>query len=67
MQWYYFADNNYGGAGGSLPHFRHLGKCNIAYGDGHAKGIQIPELKDSVKPTGWTWFNQYNVIQGQYP
>ncbi|MBR4666631.1 MAG: prepilin-type N-terminal cleavage/methylation domain-containing protein, partial [Lentisphaeria bacterium] len=66
-QWYYFADNNYGGAGGSLPHFRHLGKCNIAYGDGHAKGIQLPELKDSVKPTGWTWFNQYNVIQGQYP
>ena len=67
MQWYYFSDNNYGSAGGSLPHFRHLGKCNIAYGDGHAKGIQIPELKDSVKPSGWTWFNQYHAIQGTYP
>ena len=66
-QWYYFSDNNYGSAGGSLPHFRHLGKCNIAYGDGHAKGIQISELKDSVKPSGWTWFNQYHVIQGSYP
>ncbi len=66
IQWYYLADNNYAGQGGSLPHFRHLGKCNIAYGDGHAKGIQIPELKDSVSPN-WTWFNQYNAIQGIYP
>ena len=68
MQHYYLGDNNNSQQGAALPHFRHLGKCSMLYGDGHVKGIQQHELGDSVKPhSGWTWFNQYNVIQGSYP
>lgn len=65
---YEMNDNNYSSSSRGIPHFRHLGKCNILYADGHVKGIQPNELNDSVKPhSGWTWLNQHNVPQGAYP
>ena len=65
---YEMNDNNYGTNARGIPHFRHLGKCNILYADGHVKGIQPDELNDSVKPhSGWTWLNRYNAPQGAYP
>ena len=65
---YEMNDNNYGTGARGIPHFRHLGKCTILYGDGHVKGIQPNELGDTVKPhSGWTWLNRYNAPQGAYP
>ena len=65
---YEMNDNNYGTASRGIPHFRHLGKCNILYADGHVKGIQPNELGDTVKAhADWTWLNQYNVPQGRNP
>lgn len=65
---YEMNDNNSGSSARGIPHFRHLGKCNILYGDGHVKGIQPDELGDSVQPhSGWTWLNRYNAPQGKYP
>ena len=65
---YEMNDNNSSSAARGIPHFRHLGKCTILYGDGHVKGIQPNELGDSVKPhSGWTWLNRYNAPQGKYP
>ena len=68
QQNYEMNDNNSGSAARGIPHFRHLGKCNILYADGHVKGIQPDELKDTVKPhSGWTWLNRYNAPQGRNP
>ena len=65
---YEMNDNNYGTNARGIPHFRHLGKCNILYGDGHVKGIQPNELGDSVKPhSGWTWLTSHLVPQGRNP
>ena len=66
---YEMNDNNYGSSKArGIPHFRHLGKCTILYGDGHVKGIQPNELGDAVKPRSeWTWINRYNVPQGRFP
>ena len=67
-QTYEMNDNNSGARSRGIPHFRHLGKCNILYGDGHVKGIQPNELGDSVRQhSRWTWLNRYNVPQGFSP
>ncbi|MBR4663150.1 MAG: hypothetical protein IKO93_04690, partial [Lentisphaeria bacterium] len=64
----YLDDNNSGQAALALPHFRHNEKCNIAYADGHAAGIKIPELKDSRRAlSGWTYFVGRAVTAGAYP
>lgn len=61
-------DNGSSGGGAAFPHFRHSSKCNILYGDGHARGIQIPELGDSVRTRGnWNYFTIQNVMSGRYP
>ena len=63
----YLADNNYGGQGIGLPHFRHNGTMNILYGDGHVKTIKPVELEDSMKArTGWTYFLGWDRV-GAYP
>ena len=64
----YLDDNNSGQAALALPHFRHNEKCNIAYADGHAAGIRIPELKDSRRAlSGWTYFVGRAVTAGACP
>ena len=64
----YLQDNNYAQGASGLPHFRHNGKCNIAYGDGHAAGILTRELGDSRIPnSGWTYFVGHAVTAGAYP
>ena len=63
----YLADNNNGGQGIGLPHFRHNGTMNILYGDGHVNTIRPVELEDSIKArTGWTYFFGW-VKMGAYP
>ena len=63
----YLADNNTGGQGKGLPHFRHNGTMNILYGDSHVKTIKPVELEDSMKArTGWTYFLGWNRV-GAYP
>ena len=65
---YRLDDNNSGQQGGGLPHFRHVEKCNIAYGDGHAAPIRVSELKDSRRAaSGWTYFVGHAVRTGAYP
>ncbi len=65
---YILGDNNYAQAGAAIPHFRHNGKCNILYGDGHVKGIHPQELGDSVvNSANWTYFSKENVMLGKYP
>lgn len=65
---YSLGDNNYAGGGNGLPHFRHLGKCTILYGDGHVKAIRPAELEDSVTARNqWTYFIGYAQITGRYP
>ena len=65
---YQFADNNSGGAGGGIPHFRHAGNCNILYGDGHVQAITVPGLADSMRAnSGWTYFDVNNEIKGKNP
>jgi len=68
-QTFMMEDNNYhSGAGYGIPHFRHLGKCNILYGDGHVSGIQPNELGDSQKPNNmWTWVTKSHVAVGKFP
>ena len=64
----YLDDNNTAQGAYALPHFRHNGKCNIAYGDGHAAGIQINGLSDSRRAhSGWTYFVGRAVTAGAYP
>ena len=61
-------DNNYHSGGRGIPHFRHLGKCNILYGDGHVSGIQPNELGDSRTPNNmWTWVTKNHVVVGKFP
>ncbi|MBO7148210.1 MAG: prepilin-type N-terminal cleavage/methylation domain-containing protein [Lentisphaeria bacterium] len=53
----YLDDSNYAQGARALPHFRHNNKCNILFADGHASGILVPELNDSItKHTSWTYF-----------
>ncbi|OQA81855.1 MAG: putative major pilin subunit [Lentisphaerae bacterium ADurb.Bin242] len=64
---YILGDNNYVQGAGAIPHFRHSGKCNILYGDGHVKGIHPKELGDSVVTIGnWTYFSKDNVMLGKH-
>ena len=64
----YLDDNNTGQGGIGLPHFRHNNKCNIAYADGHAAGIQISGLADTKRAlSGWTYFVGHAVTAGAYP
>lgn len=68
MQTHRLNDSAYGNDSKGIPHFRHLGKCTILYGDGHVKSIQPLELGDSRwSRQNWTWINQYNAIQGRWP
>ena len=71
-QWFaghfYLADNNSGGSGGGLPHFRHANACNILYGDGHVQAITVNGLKDSMRANnGWTYFDASNTTKGKNP
>ena len=48
-----------------VPHFRHLGKCNILYGDGHVQGIHPAELGESVmRHSSWTYVTESKVALG---
>ena len=65
---YRFDDNNAGGASAGLPHFRHVGKINILYGDGHALSNGIHALNDSQRgASDWTYFIGNAVKAGRYP
>ncbi|MFA6929969.1 MAG: prepilin-type N-terminal cleavage/methylation domain-containing protein [Lentisphaeria bacterium] len=60
-------DNNYGQGGYGLPHFRHSGRCNILFGDGHVMAVEEAKLEDSVKKANdWTWYSGYNVMRGRW-
>ena len=62
---YVLGDCNYAQCGAAIPHFRHGGKCNILYSDGHVNGIHPQDLGDSVSPFGsWTFFSRGNVMLG---
>jgi len=65
-QHYCMDDTNYADSARGLPHFRHNGKCNILFADGHVTGILPAGLTDSVRKT-WTWFNKVNITQGLHP
>ena len=65
---YRLDDNNTAHAAHGLPHFRHNGKMNIGYGDGHANAVKEGGLQDSVrKSSSWTWIGADGIIRGQYP
>jgi prepilin-type processing-associated H-X9-DG protein/prepilin-type N-terminal cleavage/methylation domain-containing protein len=67
-QQYCFDDNNYAQGAAGLPHFRHGGRCNILFGDGHVEAVAEGKLGDSVRAAnGWTWFRENNVMAGAYP
>lgn len=68
VQQYRIDDNNYAQAGSGLPHFRHGGRCNILFGDGHVEAVAEGKLGDSVRAaSGWTWYKENNVMAGAYP
>ena len=59
---YNLADNDWVKAGGAIPHFRHIGKCNTLYADGHVFGNKPETLGDSVKPIGkWCYYTESGV------
>ena len=61
-------DNNASHGARGLPHFRHNGKCNLAYADGHVAAIQPAELADSQRShAGWTYFVGHAATVGAYP
>ncbi|MBO7328821.1 MAG: prepilin-type N-terminal cleavage/methylation domain-containing protein [Lentisphaeria bacterium] len=65
---YRFDDNNAAQQGGGLPHFRHNGRMNVLYGDGHGESIGIQQLQDSRRSqTGWTYFIGKAVKNGAHP
>lgn len=65
---YILEDTGSGSGGAAYPHFRHSGKCNILYGDGHVKGILPLELGDSLRtPGNWNYFTSSNIAAGRYP
>ena len=65
---YRLDDNNVAHAAEGLPHFRHSGKMNVGYGDGHAKSIQEGELGDSVRSNErWTWIQHNGIPKGYVP
>ena len=64
----YLDDNNTAQGAYAMPHFRHLGKCNIGYADGHAEGILPAKLSDSMRSlSGWTYFVGRGTAVGAYP
>lgn len=68
LQTFRLDDNNSGNGAAGIPHFRHLGKCTILYGDGHVNGIAPNELGDSRRDhSGWTWVNSSNTTEGKNP
>lgn len=68
VQTYRIDDNNYAQGANGLPHFRHEGRCNILYADGHVSAVAEGQLEDSIRArTGWTWFNKSNVMAGAFP
>ena len=65
---YRLDDNNVAHAAEGLPHFRHSGKMNVGYGDGHAKSIKEGELGDSVRINErWTWIQHNGIPKGYVP
>ncbi|MFA6929964.1 MAG: prepilin-type N-terminal cleavage/methylation domain-containing protein [Lentisphaeria bacterium] len=68
VQQYRIDDNNYAQGASGLPHFRHSGRCNTLFGDGHVEAVAEGNLGDSVRAaSGWTWYSQLNVMKGAYP
>ncbi|MFA6928938.1 MAG: prepilin-type N-terminal cleavage/methylation domain-containing protein [Lentisphaeria bacterium] len=68
VQQYRIDDNNYAQGASGLPHFRHGGRCNILFGDGHVEAVAEGQLGDSVRgASGWTWYKENNVMTGAYP